>query len=305
MREADAAMQGRIQAARALEDARNAIRSDQTRLLEGFETIKSNVAAIPRIVIDRRIVNWLKSTDPSTNHESARQKHEPTTGNWLIQSDTFHKWENSTSMSLWINGIPGAGKTVLCSTIIEHVKGLCLHSTDAQIAYFYFDFNDPQKQTIAGMLRSMIVQLCVGKAQLPTQVHEIYNQCNNGNQQPTLQGLINTLFSLLANSQRTYVIIDALDECSERKQLMTVINQIIKNSSLRVNLLATSRKEQDILEGLQGVIDIQINLEGDGIDADIDLHIRKCLESDQRLKKWNSLIKQEILEVLVAGAHGM
>ena len=85
---------------------------------------------------------------------------------------------------------------------------------------------------------------------------------------------------------------------------MDVISQIM-NSSVHVNLLMTSRKEQDILEGLQDVIDVQIDLEGDGIDADIDLHVRKCLESDKRLRKWNSSIKQEILEALVAGAHGM
>ena len=155
------------------------------------------------------------------------------------------------------------------------------------------------------MLRSMIVQLCVGKVQLPTQVHELYNQCDNGNQQPTLQAVINTFLSLLANSQRTYLIMDALDECSEREKLMDVISQIVKNSSLHVNLLAMSRKEQDILERLQGMIDVQIDLQGDWIDTDIDLHVRKCLESDKRLRKWNSLIKQEILEALIAGAHGM
>ena len=272
------------------------------------EDIKYNVAAIPTILIDQTIktvLGWLKSTDPSTNHESARRIHEPTTGNWFIQTNAFLKWKNSIRSSLWLTGIPGAGKTVLCSTIIEHVKGLCQRNAHSQIAYFYFDFNDPQKRTIVGMLRSMIVQLCAGEAQLSIRVHDLYNQCNDGNEQPTLKDLIKTLFSLLENGKGTYLIMDALDECSEREKLMDVIDQIIKNPSLYVNLLMTSRKEQDILEGFQDVIDFQIDLKGDGIDTDIELHIRKRLENDKRLRKWNSLIKQEILEALITGAHGM
>ena len=114
------------------------------------------------------------------------------------------------------------------------------------------------------------------------------------------------MFSLLANSEQTFLIRDALDECSEREKLIDVISQILKNSA--VNLLMMSRKKKFILKGLQGVVDIEIDLETieiHGIDADIDLHVRKCLESDVQLKKWNTPIKKEILEALVEGAHGM
>ena len=284
------------------------IQDNVENIKEIVADIKRNTAAIPSMIIDQRtkdIFVWLKSSDPSVNHESARRKHEPTTGNWFLQSSAFLKWANGARSSLWLTGIPGAGKTILCSTIIEHVKGLCLHRSACQIAYYYFDFSDPQKRTIVGMLRSMIGQLSVDKEQLPIEVHKFYNQCDNGNQDPTRQGLINTLLSILQNAQRTYLILDALDESSERGKLMDVISEIIKNSSIRVNLLMTSRKEQDILEEFQDMIDVQIDFEDNGIDADIDLYIRKCLESDRKLRKWKSPIKEEILETLIKGSHGM
>ena len=53
------------------------------------------------------------------------------------------------------------------------------------------------------------------------------------------------------------------------------------------------------------MIDVQIDLQSDVIDADIELHARKCLENDKRLRKWSESIKQEILEALADGAHGM
>ena len=119
------------------------MKDDMVIVKSDVTDIKSNVATIidPKI----QILGWLKSSDSFTNHESARHKHEPTTGNWFIQSNAFHQWTNGTGMSLWLNGIPGAGKTILCSTIIEYVKELCLHHTDRQIACFYFGFSDSQK----------------------------------------------------------------------------------------------------------------------------------------------------------------
>ena len=98
------------------------------------------------MVIDQKqkeILNWLKCNDPSINHESACNKREPTTGNWFLEGEIFHRMDGRKYASLWLHGIPGAGKTVLCSTVIEHVKTLC--DNDDRYAYFYFDFNDPQK----------------------------------------------------------------------------------------------------------------------------------------------------------------
>ena len=118
----------------AIQDDFENIKDGITAVKSDVADIKYNVAAIPTLVIDQRIkkiLGWLNSNDPSTNHESARHKHQPTTGNWFIQSNTLVNWTSSTGVSPWLTGIPGAGKIVLCSTIIEHVKGLCLHSTDS------------------------------------------------------------------------------------------------------------------------------------------------------------------------------
>ena len=57
------------------------------------------------------IINWLKSADPSINHEAAINKHEPSTGQWFIESDAYSRWKEGAISSLWLHGIPGAGKT--------------------------------------------------------------------------------------------------------------------------------------------------------------------------------------------------
>jgi DNA replication protein DnaC len=57
---------------------------------------------------------------------------------------------------LWIYGIPGCGKTILSSAIIENLRA----SLGSQfVLYFYFDFNNTAKQSLQNMIRSLISQL--------------------------------------------------------------------------------------------------------------------------------------------------
>ncbi len=282
----------------AIEDAVRNVSNGVEEINEGIKTMTIDHKT-------QQILDWLKLGHPSTNHDTARKKHEPTTGNWLIESLKFTTWATNTNASLGLYGIPGAGKTILCSTVIEYIKTLCSPRSESRYAYFYFDFNDPQKRTVVGMLRSLILQLCVCQSQLHFSVHELYKECGDGNQQPTLQGLVKALLFLFTTSHRTYVVLDALDECSEREELLNTISQIVQSSSGEVNIFVTSRNERDISEGLEGVIDVKINLEASTVDVDIELHVRKSLENDKKLKQWKPLIKQEMLEALVNGAHGM
>jgi hypothetical protein len=270
---------------------------------DGVTEVSESIRTMNISQRDDKIIDWLKLGDPSTNHDSARIKHEPNSGKWLIESEPmFDSWIEGTNASLWIHAIPGAGKTILCSTIIEHVKMLCGEWSSRKHAYFYFDFNDPQKRSVEGMLRSIIVQLCVRTT--PVEVHDLYRQCDHGKSKPGRENLIKTLLSVLANSHQTYLIMDALDECSEREELLDMINRIVHMSS-GTNLLVTSRKERDIEEGLTDTIELRIGLDGPRIDADIRLYVDKSLENDKSLRKWTPSIKQEIKDALIRGAHGM
>jgi hypothetical protein len=270
---------------------------------DGVKDVSESIQTM--IISDRHksILDWLKPTDPSVNHNAARQKHEPTTGDWLLKSELFTKWMRARNGSLWLYGKPGAGKTILCSTIIEHVMSLCPNDAADRYAYFYFDFSDAQKQTVTGMLRSMIAQLSV--PELSADVDARYRKCNHGQQQPGSDDLVKTLVSLFKDSHRSYLIVDALDECSERKALLRTIRRIVQTHSGHVNVLVTSREERDIWEGMEGVILDSVSLECGGLDADIERHIHKCLESDTDWRNDPAHVKEEIQDALVKGAHGM
>jgi hypothetical protein len=72
-----------------------------------------------------------------------------------------------------------------------------------------------------------------------------------------------------------------------------------------VNLLVTSREEEDISSVLRGINLKSVSLECGGLDSDIKRHIHSCLENDSEWQNDTSEVKQELEEAFVKGAHGM
>jgi hypothetical protein len=65
-----------------------------------------------------------------------------------------------------------------------------------------------------------------------------------------------TLKAILGLSLKTYIILDALDECTDKGELLELIQEM--NKWRTVQILATSRKEKDIEEILQRLVSCQI-----------------------------------------------
>ena len=245
------------------------------------------------------MINWLSPCDPSKNHAAARERYVEGTGLWLIESNGFACWKAGTKRSMWLHGIPGAGKTILCSTIIEDILN---SQSDIECVYFYFDFNDSQKQTVDGFLRSILIQLCACRHDFG-QIQSLFNKCKDGTHGPSQDALVDTLLAVLKSSHRTYLILDALDECTERNQMIQLLKSLI-NSFVNLNLLITSRPEQDIKTELQDNIDIKLSIQSDRVKDDVELYVNTLLEKDTKLKCARR-IKEEVLIKLVEGAHGM
>jgi hypothetical protein len=252
---------------------------------------------------DNTVLSWLSANTSQNNHYMARKKHEPTTGDWFLQSETFKQWANATKSSLWLYGKAGSGKTILCSTIIDHIIEICGSNNDAHCAYFYFDFQAKWKDD--DMLRSIIEQICKSRGEVPHDLHHLYQQCRSGGQ-PRKSGLLK-IFSSLTASSRTFVVLDALDECLEstnRSDLLDTIEQIVTRSK-HLNVLVTSRKETDIESKLKRLFEYNTSLEENVIGLDIAMHIRKTIENDEKLRRWDPKSKKDIEEALLKGACGM
>ena len=185
---------------------------------------------------------------------------------------------------------------------MEHCQSAS--NQESILLYFYFDFQDPTKQTSGQLIRSLISQGLAKIPVIPLALKNLYTQCLQVTVQPTLDSFIVIFHALLLRLDDAYVIIDAMDECTDRETMLNMITQILSWKT-NVRILATSRKEEDIHEALQSLTTHQICIESSLVDADIRTFISQKLRNDPKFKKWPPEIHSEIETTLVKGANGM
>lgn len=211
---------------------------------------------------------------------------------------------------LWLHGIPGAGKTVLCSTAIERV--LLSHSPTTQksigIAYFYFDFKYQDQQVCDVMVRSLIAQLSLQSLEAFKPVDVLYSACGSGISQPLLPMTLKALKDTVESFMDVFILIDALDECKELAELLTNVEDMVKSKITSLYMLVTSRREKEIEDSMSTLLDDEhkICIQSTLIKDDIRAYVRGRVCNDRKLKKWQKPgIQAEIEEVLVEKADGM
>jgi hypothetical protein len=201
-----------------------------------------------------KICSWLAAPDPSTNYHKAHKQRQAETGLWLLEGAKFTGWKTSAASRLWLYGIPGCGKTILSSTIIGHLLQYCHDDASMVTAYFYFDFNDTQKQDPELMLRSLFCQFLQRSLTMPDGVDTLFSACENGKRQPSLHALLEITLQVMQQFTHVYIILDALDECTQRQELMDVLETVAGWRLDNVHMLMTSRKERDIESSLEGFV---------------------------------------------------
>jgi hypothetical protein len=176
-------------------------------------------------------------------------------------------------------------------------------------AYFYFDFNDIQKQKPELMLRSLLCQLLQRSGTTHKSLDALFSSRGNGLQQPVLHVLLEVTRQMMQSFTRVYVVVDALDECAQHSELMDVLATVKGWQLQNLHLLMTSRRERDIESSLEVYVDNKdtVCLQSNIIDQDIQRYVQHRLSHDKSLAKWekNSAIRQEVENVLMRGAHGM
>lgn len=110
------------------------------------------------------------------------------------------------------------------SSIIENVIESCESGPSSPgYAYVFFDRTMAHSEILDynKFMRSLIAQLSDRCADtLPTALMEMYHTCDEGHRQPLESQLEGTLARILDTFGRTYIIIDSVDECVNKADLL-------------------------------------------------------------------------------------
>ncbi|KAG5729444.1 hypothetical protein E4T56_gene6206 [Termitomyces sp. T112] len=204
----------------------------------------------------KELKNWLNAPDYEQDFCAANEVQYQGTCEWIKKKQSYIDWTISISTPfLFVHGIPGAGKTILSSWIINDT---CSQMTpDQLVLYHYFKNTDTDKCTPVSALRSFIDQLI--------------NQFRRTTNKLLLLGLESSLEmislehshhagykdfwaifsrSVLAfvqpeepnNPHAISIIMDALDECHLPQTFVLHLFDLIHQCQGKIKLLMTGRE---------------------------------------------------------------
>ncbi|KAG9820069.1 hypothetical protein KCU68_g17528, partial [Aureobasidium melanogenum] len=234
-----------------------------------------------------------------------KTKHEGT-GDWFLQTAKFERWATDpSSQLLWCHGKPGAGKSVLASHVINHIQQSYV-GKQTGLCFAYFSFTDPNFQDLTLLVALLLKQLCQQHSSIPEKLLEAKRQARD----PAGVSDIDVFVSVTELYQRSFVVVDGLDECPEeiRSPILDFIVEASSRSKSNVKILVSSRKEHDINDQFKRLSTPAIELETGIITPDIRSFVHyeaSRLRAECKLHVRDDNLFEEIVQKLVKKSGGM
>jgi nucleoside phosphorylase len=239
-------------------------------------------------LVTQQCLHDLRVTDPRDDRariEQDKDKLLKSCYSWILDDASFQRWKTlSDSRLLWVKGDPGKGKTMMTMGIIAELSQrdrartssrtmskmlakLKFGSQPSLLAYFFCQSTRPELNNAVSVLRGLIYMLVKQKGQLMRHVQKRYEATGSKLfEGPNAIYALKEILSDILNDPtlpKTYLIIDALDECiSGLSPLLHIITDDSLARQSKVKWLVTSRNVPDIERYLQtDLAGVKISLE--------------------------------------------
>lgn len=223
---------------------------------------------------EEKILEWLTPIDYGPQQSDYFRLRQQGTGEWLLHSAEYETWLASGKQTLFCPGIPGAGKTILTSIVVDD---LCTRRfrDDARvgIAYLYCNFRQADEQKAEDLLSSLLKQLSQGCPSVPDGVKALYYDHQKKRTRPSFDEISRNLQSVAAMCPRVFIIVDALDECqsADRMRFLSVILSL--QAKHEVNIFASSRFIPEVVDQFKASISLEIRANSEDIERYLEGHM--------------------------------
>jgi Cdc6-like AAA superfamily ATPase len=99
----------------------------------------------------------------------------------------------TSKQTLFCPGIPGAGKTILTSVVVEELSTRFYNDSRIVVAYIYCNFKRQIEQTLENLLASLLKQLAQSRPSLPESIKSLHDRCRAKKARPSVDDISSVL----------------------------------------------------------------------------------------------------------------
>lgn len=250
----------------------------------------------------RVITDWLSSSDFPAQQSDFIGRRQEGTGQWFIISPEFTDWLQGTKHDLFCPGIPGAGKTMIAAIAADHIWK-AFQSENVGIAYIYCNYKRQETQTTTDLLAAILKQLVQERPLYGEPVIALHKLHGDRRTYPSLKEICIALNAVLNSYSKAYIIVDALDECTDsdgtRSKLLTILRDLQTKTDMR--LMVTSRFVARIEQSFQGSLMLEIRAS----EADVKRYVAGQLHRFPMCVQRDPELQAETQDGIVLAVDGM
>lgn len=226
---------------------------------------------------------------------------------WVLENSEYNSWhDDPQSRLLWVKADPGKGKTMLLCGIINELQN---SNTAGLPAYFFCQATDSRINSATAVLRGLVYFLVDQQPSLISHVREKYDRKGeklfiDDNAWVAMTEIFKNILKD-AKLEKTYFVIDALDECTT--DLDALLDFIVQNCSVSspVKWIVSSRNWPNIEERLQRAdhkVKLSLELNAESVSKAVSTFIKHKVSRLEKQKKYKKEIRNAVLHHLTSNA---
>lgn len=248
------------------------------------------------------LLQWLSPLNFAPQQSDLSNRRQKETGSWLLGSHEFQEWVSKEGKTLVCQGMPGAGKTMLASLVIDRLQQIP-GEENVVTAYIYCDYKRQDEQTPINLTASVTKQLLQHQDLIPENILKMYQHHQKMETRPTFEEVLEMTGSSMARLSRVYVILDALDELGNAGQVrQTLIGCLRPLQDLHhFNLMTTSRYIPSLALDFHHPLCMDVRASPEDIRRYVEGHtsdLPKCVRE-------NLGLQEDIATAIVESVEGM
>ncbi|KAF4500341.1 Ankyrin-3 [Fusarium agapanthi] len=192
-----------------------------------------------------------------------------------LSPETYRKWHDSPDHgSLWIKGVPGAGKSVMAASMIQHLRT----TENCLVLFFFFRNIVAANFSPRALIQDWLAQLLPHSPKLQSRLQDSLHDTSDNE-------LIQLFLDGVSCVPKLYCVGDALDEMStDSTPILERLNGLATHRPRTLKLLMTSRPSRTLQSTLRDSSIVHISLQQRLVDVDIHSYLNHRFDNAPTLE---------------------
>jgi hypothetical protein len=187
---------------------------------------------------------------------------------------------------------------MITSIVIEHLYTRFQNDSSIGIAYLYCNFRRQHEQKPEDLLASLLKQLVQEQPSIPESISSLHKRHRDKRTRPSFEEISKALHSVVTDYSKTFIIVDALDECQVsdggRRRFLSEIFSLQTRTG--ANLFTTSRCIPEIMNEFKEATLLEIRASSEDIRKYLNSHMSQLPSCALKSRDLQEKVRTEIVQ---------